>query len=72
MNTVENQIKVGDVIEFTCGYYDHLRIRQTVIRIDGEDIYVDWDCYWFPIQNTPVRNIKIMDKTQVTKLGFVS
>ena len=49
--------KVGDVVQFNTGYDKHLRAEATIKGIDGEDIYVYNDCFWYPIRNSEDRNI---------------
>jgi hypothetical protein len=55
-------VRVGNLIEFNHGYNNDLRSQFNVIKIEGADIFVDWDCHWFPIQDTARRNIKIINQ----------
>ena len=36
--------------------------RSEILGFDknDSDIYVLWDCYWFPIKDTEIRQIKII------------
>ena len=53
------KFKVGDIITFFTGYNDDIRARARIKGIDGEDLYVYDDCYWFPIQDDHKRQIEI-------------
>ena len=50
--------KSGDVVEFWAGYDDDIRYRAEVSGVIGNEIYIVWDCYWFPIKDDNVREIK--------------
>lgn len=59
------KFKVGQIISFIAGYYDNIRYTTEIIGFgspDNEvgDIYVLWDCYWFPIRDEAIREIKII------------
>lgn len=54
------KFKVGDTIEFFTGTNDDIRARSTIKGLDGDDIYVYNDCYWFPIQDDNRRKITII------------
>ena len=57
----KNEIfKVGDVIQFWTGYNDDIRAEASIKGIDGDDLYVYTDCYWFPIQDNKTTKIKII------------
>ena len=51
--------KVGEKITFWTGYSDDIRAVATIKAIDGKDIYIFEDAYWFPIQDTKERCIKL-------------
>ena len=53
-----DKFKVGDVIEFYTGINDHIRARAKIKGIDGVNLYVYFDSYWYPIQDDEVRKIK--------------
>lgn len=56
-NTPHNKFSVGEVIEFWTGYSDDIRACATIKAINGDDIYVYDDCYWFPIKDDDKRKI---------------
>lgn len=58
-NTHE-KFKVGDVIQFMTGYNDDIPAQAKIKGINGDEIYVYNDCYWFPIKDTTQYNIKIL------------
>lgn len=52
-------LKTGDIIEFLGGYNNDILYTTEILGFDKDgDIYVLWDCYWFPIKNEPKRNIR--------------
>ena len=51
--------KVGDTILFNTGFNNDIRAKASIKGLDGDDIYVYNDCYWFPIQDTKERNIEL-------------
>jgi len=51
-------LKVGDIIEFWTGYNDDIRARASIKGINGDDLYVYNDCYWYPINGTD-KNLSI-------------
>lgn len=55
--------KVGDVISFYGGYNNDIKYISKITGFDEDgDIYLLWDCFWFPIRNTdPNRKIKIIN-----------
>lgn len=53
--------EIGQKIQFNGGLNNDIRYTTKIIGFGiDEEIYVNWDCYWFPIKNTPKRNIKIL------------
>ena len=53
-----NDFKIGDIITFNCGYNNDIRFTTEILGFDLDgDIYVNWDCFWFPIRNENKRNI---------------
>lgn len=57
VNTHE-KFKVGETITFFTGYNDDIRAKAAIKGIDGNDLYVYNDCYWFPIQDDDKRKIE--------------
>ena len=56
-----DKFTVGQQIEFFTGYNDDIRAKATIKGIDGNDLYIYEDCYWFPIQDnekTKISSIK--------------
>lgn len=53
------KFKIGEIISFWGGYNNDIRYKSFITGFgkDGE-IYVLWDCYWFPIKDEPKRKIK--------------
>lgn len=50
-------LKTGDVIEFWGGYDNDIRFRSTIHGFDEKGkAYVNWDCYWFPVDLTEQGN----------------
>lgn len=44
-------LKIGDVIEFVGGYNSDILYTTEILGFDQDgDIYLLWDCYWFPIR----------------------
>jgi len=63
-------LKIGDIIEFTSGYNDDIRYTTEILGFDEDDeIYLLWDAYWAPIKNDTKRAIKVIDKTNESKLN---
>lgn len=54
------KFKVGDIIQFMTGYDDDILAEAKIKGIDGNDLYVYDDCYWFPIQDDSKRKIRII------------
>jgi len=55
------KFEVGMTVEFNHGLNRDMRSHFKIIKIDKDGIYLDWDCFWFPIQDEPSRNIKIIE-----------
>ena len=59
-HTDENKelgLKKGDVIEFWGGYDNDIRFRSRIHGFDSDGkAYVNWDCYWFPVDLTEKGN----------------
>lgn len=52
------KFKVGDLIEFTAGYNNDIRYTTEILALDGDgNIFLLWDCYWFPIKDEESRKI---------------
>lgn len=59
---LNDKFKVGDKILFIAGYYNHLEFKSEILGFDDDGgIYVLWDCYWFPIFDNEIRNIRKTD-----------
>ena len=55
--------KVGQTIQFIGGYNRGVRFTSRITGFDSDgDIYVIWDCYWFPIRDEECRDIKIIEQ----------
>lgn len=56
------KFKVGDLIYFYGGFNDDILYLTEILGFgkDG-DIYLLWDCYWFPIKDEPIRGIAIKE-----------
>lgn len=57
-NTPHPKFRIGQVVEFWTGYNDDIRAKATIKAIEGNNIYVYNDCYWFPIKDDNRRKIK--------------
>jgi len=55
-------LKTGDIISFYAGYNGDILYSSEILGFDRDgDIYVVWDCYWFPIRpNDTSRQIKVL------------
>jgi len=54
------KFKKGQTIEFWGGYDGDIRYRSTITGFDKDfNIYLLWDCFWFPIKDNKEREIKI-------------
>lgn len=57
-----NKFKIGNIIEFFGGMNNDIRYRSEILGFDTDnDIYVLWDCYWFPIKDDCRREINIVE-----------
>lgn len=56
----KEELKVGQTIAINFGYNNDIRGEFKITAIEGDDIYLDWDCYWFPIKNDERRNVEIV------------
>lgn len=55
-----DKFKIGQVIDFWGGANGDIRYRAEIIGFDTDGlIYVDWDCYWFPIADSEEREIDV-------------
>lgn len=45
---------VGDTIHFMTGYNNDILASAKIKGIDGENLYVYNDCYWFPVTSDRV------------------
>lgn len=64
MNLLEKhpKFKIGQIISFYGGYNADILYKTKIKGFDkDENIYVLWDCYWFPIKDEPKRKIKILE-----------
>ena len=50
----------GDVIEFWGGYNNDIRYTAEISGTINDEIYLIWDCYWFPIRDENNRDIKLI------------
>ncbi len=57
-NGKNDNYSVGEIITFWTGQNNDIRAQASIKGIDGNDLYVYNDCYWFPIQDTKERAIK--------------
>jgi len=54
------KFKVGQIISFIAGYHNNIRYTTEIIGFNKEGgLYLLWDCYWFPVRDEPIREIKI-------------
>ena len=51
LQKTNGKFSAGDIIEFWAGYNNDIRYRTEIIGVIGDDLYLSWDCYWFPIQD---------------------
>lgn len=54
------KFKVGDKIIFLAGYHNNIRYKSEIMGIEGDSLYVLWDCFWSPIRHEKKRKIKIV------------
>lgn len=60
--TEHPKFKVGQVIWFTAGYNNDIRYKTSITGFDKDgDIYLLWDCYWFPIRDEQDRDIVLVE-----------
>ena len=61
-NDTNKKFEVGQIIEFYGGMNNDILYRSEILGFDknDSDIYVLWDCYWFHIKDTEIRQIKII------------
>ena len=52
----------GNIIEFSSGYRHHIRYKAQVLGVDGDDIYLNWDGYWAPIQDDDRHKITMVQE----------
>ena len=52
------KFKIGQMIEFWTGANSDIRASARIKGINGNDLYVYSDCYWFPIQDDETRKIE--------------
>lgn len=55
---INPDFKIGDIIQFMTGANDDILAQAKIKGINGQDLYVYNDCFWFPIQNDSRRKIK--------------
>lgn len=58
-STNNTRFNKGDIIEFNSGFNNDIRYVAEVAGIDNKDIYVVWTCYWSPIRDDTITNIKL-------------
>ena len=46
--------KIGDTVYFNTGYNDDIPAKGKIKGIDGEDLYIYNDCYWFPVKSSRI------------------
>jgi hypothetical protein len=62
LNNSHPKFKTGQVVEFWAGANNDIRYRTNIIGFDlDNDIYLNWDCYWFPIKDDERRSIKLIN-----------
>jgi hypothetical protein len=62
------KFKVGQTISFMSGYNDDINYVTKIIGFDDDkNIYVYWDCYWFPIKDNSIKNIEILTDAELLK-----
>lgn len=59
------KFKKGDVIDFWGGYNNDIRYRSYITGFDGDDIFIFWDCYWYPIKDESKRDIQLVTEPTV-------
>jgi len=57
--------KVGQTISFMGGYDDDINYVTKIIGFNEDgDIFLFWDCYWFPVRDEKIRKIKVLTDKQ--------
>ena len=72
--TEHPKYKIGQIIEFYGGFNDDILYRSEILGFDNENnIFVLWDCYWFPIKDNKIRQIKLISDIpqKILQLKFV-
>ena len=67
LSTEHPIFKVGDVVDFWTGYNNDIRVLSKIIGFgksseelkENDQIFMLWDCWWFPIKNDSNRQIKL-------------
>lgn len=57
------KFRVGQVIQFWTGYNNDIRAQAVIKGIEGGNLYVYNDAFWFPIQDDETRKIVIIEST---------
>ena len=60
LSSTNGKYKRGDIIEFWSGYSDNIRYRAEIAGFIDENIYIIWDCYWSPIRDNKITDIKVV------------
>lgn len=56
---IHPKYSIGDIIEFYGGTNSDIRYRSEILGFTTENkIFVLWDCFWFPIEDSEERKIK--------------
>ncbi len=58
-NVNQTRFKVGDVVQFTAGYNNDIRMQARIKAIYKDQIFVYNDCYWYPILDNAIYNITL-------------
>jgi len=45
---------IGEVVFFNTGYNDDIPAKGRIKGIEGEDLYIYHDCYWFPVKSSRI------------------
>jgi hypothetical protein len=53
-----DSLKINDIVYFKTGFNDHIPAKAKVKGINGSDIYVYNDCYWYPINFSRITKIE--------------
>lgn len=53
------KFKVGDTITFWGGYNGDIQYQAEIVAINGDYLYISWDCYWLPILDDTKRKIML-------------